>query len=314
MNSIINNIFSFNRSELTEVGLRSLVYAFPGAVLLGSVIVLSQEIHPQFTKRDPIDEAGSTDFIITTYNEIYLKRVVRLFMEKLPENLRTTDLENRYVADLTDFRTMVLVSAKALKCKKMDVGFSFSSSELLPMEPYTAIGGQTLSYFSNPFMSFHLNAAIETQNLRDSVQPFSKNAKKFISAHEVGHIASNHTLARHIALFAYGLFNAVLWQQCWSENYSLRDTLGIALTAAFIYQLFFFSLGRYQEKQADLMACDALESNEEAIEFFQTIVELRKGKPEPVDVGHPPIRERIAYVKAWKKKGELGHMKLGEYS
>lgn len=309
---IVSNRFYFNRLELTEMGLRSLVCAVPGLVLLGSVRLLSQEIHPQFTKRDSIDEEGSTDFIITTYNETCLKKIAKLFMGKLPENLRTTDLENRYVTNLTDFQTMVLAAAKALKCEKVDVGFSFSgSSEVLPMEPYMAIGGQSLSYFSNPFMSFHLNAAIEAKNLQDRVQPFSTNAKKFISAHEVGHIASNHTLSQGITSFVYGLFNTILWQQCWSEDYSLRDIFGIALTAAFVYQLFFCTLVRHQEKQADLMACDALESNEGAFEFFQTISELRKGKPEPVDVGHPPISERIAYVKAWKKKAEPGHMKLG---
>ncbi len=309
MSQITSNRFSFNRLELTEMGLRSLVLAVPGIVLLGSVRLLSQEIHPQFTKRDSIDEEGSTNFIITTYNEAYLKKVAKLFVGKLPENLRTTDLENRYVKDLTDFRAMVLAAAKALKCEKIDLGFSFSDSfEVLPMEPYMAIGGQSLSCFSNPFMSFHLNAAIEDKNLRDRVQPFSMNAKKFISAHEVGHIVSNHTLFQGITTFVYGLFNTILWQQCWSEDYSLRDIYGMALTAAFIYQLFYCTLVRHQEKQADLMACDALESNEEAFEFFQAIAELRKGKPEPVDVGHPPISERIAYIKAWKKKAEPGHI------
>ncbi len=311
VSSIANNTFSFNLSELTEVGLRSLVSAFPGLTLFGSFRFLSQEIHPQFAKRDSIDEAGSTDFIITTYNETCLKKVANLFIEKLPENLRTTDLHNRYVTDLTDLQTMVLAAAKALKCQKIEIGFSFSdSSEVLPMEPYTSVGGQTLSYFSNPFMSVHFNAAIVAQNLRDGVQPFSTNAKKFMSAHEVSHIASDHTLARSISSLAYGLFNTILWQQSWSNDYSHCNTFVIALTAAFIYQLVFSVLCRHQEKQADLMACDALRGNEEALEFFQTIAESRKGKPEPLDLDHPSIPERIAYLKAWKKKAESGHMKL----
>ena len=206
---------------------------------------------------------------------------------------------------------MVLAAAKKLKCEKVDVGFSFSdSSEVLPMDLYMAVGGRFFSYFRKPFISFHLTAAQEAKNLQDCVEPFSTSAKKFISAHEVSHIVFNHTLAQSIATLVYGLFNTILWQQRWSEDYSQRDTFGIALIAAFVYQIFFSALVRHHEKQADLLACDALESNKEALEFFQAIAELRKGKPEAVDVSHPPISERIAYVKASKNKAEAGHMKL----
>lgn len=302
---------SFSRLELVEMGLRSFAFAFPGFVFVGSLRVLCQEVNPQFAKRDLIHGVDPRAFIITGYNEDLLKRVAKLFVEKLPESLRSTALEDRYVNDLKDFRAMVLRAAQVLKCERIDIGFSFSdSSKDLSMDRYMAFGGQAISYFSKPFMSFHLNASIEAENLEGGARPLSIKAKDFVSAHEVSHITSNHTLVQAVVSFVYGFFNVVFWRQCWNKDYSLLVVLGVALIAAFIFQLFFFTFLRHQEKQADLMACDVLESNEGAIEYFQTERELSKEKPDPLDLSHPPILERIAYVKRWKKEAESLQRKL----
>ncbi len=307
MKSITRDIFSFNSQEWMCLFYVSCFSSLPFVIPSSAVVRIFAEIHPQARKADSVDKSSSANFVITQSTDTDLNKIAHLFIEKAITKFprgrsfiesQRESFEARTVRHLKNMRQMALETAQGFGNQRIDIGFSFADGSIMEEWRYSVRGGRASSYFSAPLIKIHYEAAEIAKSWQNGVKPASEDMLKFVQAHEVSHIVLNHNLAKAITVAAFAIFNTGLWGYFWYGNCTLPTTLIIALGASLIYHIFLAALSRFQEKQADLTACNYLKTNKGALELLGAVSE---NKHETINLFHPPQETRIEYLRQWEK-------------
>jgi len=124
-----------------------------------------------------------------------------------------------------------------------------------------------------------------------------KARQSFVIAHEIAHIAKNDHLTRLALLTGMALLNISLWVSGLGIAASLSTRIiSTALAAGLSHgsaRLFYTLVVRHQERKADLLAIQTLNSAEGAKTFFSAIPD------NPRDLEHPSNSERLATALRW---------------
>lgn len=312
MCSMIESLSSFDRYDCFKMFQMACKDALPIVPALIAILELGLISHPQLFRNDDLENPEGEDFILDASKErtekaidLYLDR--RVEVTAPTEELKVSALANLKSA-LVDacHRRMAQIDriATDFGIKKVSFGISIPSDVGPAQEaPFEAVGTRT-SFFSNPMivasppqLKIQVDPSIAVASDLSEQQKAGEKAKEFIVAHEMVHIAKNHELIASISNVAFSVLTTGIWIAGLGSKITLASavcTYGFVLGAAIPFELFFYSLRRAQEKEADLEAVRYLKTNEGAVASFEAFA--KRGVVQ--DLEHPSLDQRIAYIGA----------------
>lgn len=310
----ISLVISFDRDDFVQMCRDSLIDAIPILPALRAILEVGLTLHPQFFRDDDINDDEATDFILTDSKErtervidLYIKRKVEVLAGT--EELKAGTLEH-VKSTLVDacHRRMAQIDkiATDFGLKKVFFGLSIfsDSKEEAPFEA----AGTRLSFISDPMiiatpprLSIQIDSSIgvPTEDSLLKQQALGDKSKEFIIAHEMVHIARNHALIATVSYLAYSILATSIWVAGIGAGLSLASvacTYGTVLGVAIPFQIFFNTLRRSQEKEADQEAMHYLKSNEGALAAHEAL--KKRGAVD--DLEHPSMAQRLAYIQAYR--------------
>jgi peptidase M48-like protein len=318
--SYYQTMTSFSRQDLMKMCRNALVGAIPLLPLGSSLINVFQEIHPQLLFNDDWDDETGEDFILTNSQE-WMEKFVNLYVKRRVEIIAPTEAQK--ITAQENFKSVIpdklrqRISkieqiAADFGIKKIAIGFSVPLDLSSQESPEKTMGGQ-FSYLSAPLIvvtppRIKMEIKEETDSSKPAlatgpvvVQTRGSDPKAFFDTHEMVHIAKNHTLICTISHAAFSILATGIWmvgmRGGWLSLASAARTYTVVLGSAVLFQLFYNTLRRQQEMEADLGAIKYLGSNEGAMIAFEA---FEKNGPAHADLEHPPYSERLAYIRAEK--------------
>ncbi len=308
-------VASFNRKDFVQMCRNSLIDALPIASALRAILGISLIFHPQFCRDDDVNDDDGTDFILTNSKE-RTERIIDLYLKRRVEIIAPTeDLRVGMLAHVKSvlidacYRRMVQIDkiAQDFGLKKVLFGLTISSDsgEEAPFEA----AGTRLSFLSDPMiimtpprMKIQIDPMIESPSESSLLEQMTldNKAKEFIMSHEMVHIAKSHSLIAAVAYLAYSILSTSIWVTGISSGVSLASvicTYGAVYCITIPFQLFYNTLRRSQEKEADLGAMNYLKSNEGALAAHTAL--KKKGSVD--DLEHPLMAERLVYIQVFKE-------------
>ncbi len=313
MVAFCQTVTSFNRHHAFEMSKIAAMNSFPGIAMLLALFQLFSTIHPQLLHSDNLRDPDAEDIILTTEPsnleqaaDLYLQRKVTI--ETPSQELRLSTQKDIKTKAIDTWRQRIVLIdriAKDFGIKKVAYGLSIpidSSSTVSKEYPYASVGNKSY-HLSDPVIirtppSLRLEAskAKTLEADRQKQQKPLQQMEEFLIAHEIIHIAKNHSLISSITYVAFAILNTAMWVVGLQSGISLASlacTYTVVLGTALLYHLFYYTQRRCQEREADIEAMNHLQSNEGAIfameSFKNTVVD---------DLEHPPIKERLAYIQA----------------
>jgi hypothetical protein len=282
--------------------------ALPILPALRAVLELGLINHPQFGRNEDLLDAEGEDFLLDGSRErtekvvdLYLQRRVRVAAPT--EELKASAMAGIKTAfiDACQRRMFQIDKIAAdFGIKKVSFGVSVPLDPSAEEAPYQAVGTRA-SRFSNPMIVCNppcLNVQIDPTVQVSGEQTIEEKDKEFVIAHEMIHIAKNHELIATVSYLAYSVLATGMWAAGVSGGVTLSSVLctygAVVGAAAVPFELFFYTLRRSQEQEADVEAIRYLKTNEGAKQYFEGI----KNRGVVDDLEHPPIDRRIAYIQA----------------
>ena len=318
VSSFYQTMTSFTRLDVLKMCRHAALDAFPGLPLAGSLVEIFLQSHPQLLRNDNLDDADGEDFILTDSKEC-IEKFVDLYLKQRVEIVAPSKELQASTQENFKLQCIDAIGQRIQKIEKIahdfgikKVAFGCSLSVDLPSPdsvetPYAALGNQC-SYLSEPMIIFtppRLKIVVDpsiptpTEDFVAAQKEKNNKIKDFFTAHEMVHIAKNHTLISTISYLAFSILATGIWVKGLQDGLSLTPlalTYGKVFGSAALFELFFYTVRRCQEKEADLGAIKYLETNEGAMAGLESFAE----RVPFIELEHPPIPERLAYVQAKK--------------
>lgn len=256
ISSFYQTLTSFSRHDLLKTCQHAIADALPVVPLITSLSGLFLLSHPQIFRNDDLNDEGE-DFVVTDFSKERLGQVIDLYLKKQveviapSEELKSSTLANlksTFVDNCCQRIMQIGKIAADFGIKKVGYGISLHNDRT-PCSPYAAIGIQS-SYFSDPIIIHtppHFKIQVDPSiqysegNVKKDQQP-SEKSKDFIIAHEMVHIAKNHSLISSISHVGFSVLTTCAWALKLQAGLSLSSvswTYGAVLGTAVLFRLFY---------------------------------------------------------------------------
>lgn len=271
-----------------------------GKLFFSTLRAVWEQISPSAWYNDELDDVEGQDFTVTSdHTKNVIKKFIDncvTFAEDVPQETKDALSTHLEAALIKRKETISEIAKKMGITRHVEYAISTGSS----LGSY-ASAGDRFSLHDPLIISYSQKLHITNEaGVEQAILQQSEEAKKeFIIAHELAHIARGDHLCRTISLVGMMALNMGLWSYGMGLAAPLITrvvtTLAFTLCTHSISKMFYHTLCRHQERQADLLAMDTLGSSEGAIAFFSSQTD------NPQDLEHPSISERLATATAWKK-------------